>query len=182
MVPGLWQRELGTCQQRTDATAHCKHQRSTYHRGVSAMARSSAWETLRIMERYKAWADELTYSTVMGLPDGEASKQRPTRFGNMVHTLNHLFVVDDIFRHHLEGRRHSCLARNTGDTPLIGVLPPCLREKKRNVKRWAASTAAFSQRDRWRLDRPSRLQTDAAAPCSGRRIYLDPGQAPRASR
>jgi uncharacterized damage-inducible protein DinB len=95
--------------------------------GVSTAERSPAWETLRMLVRYKAWADELTYDTVMRLPDGEALKPRPTRFGNMVHTLNHVFVVDDIFRHHVEGRRHGYLARNTDDTPVVGDLRRAVR-------------------------------------------------------
>lgn len=72
-----------------------------------------------MLVRYKAWADELTFASVMGLPEGEALKQRQTRFGNMVHTLNHVYVVDDIFRHHLEGRKHPYKARNTDVTPPI---------------------------------------------------------------
>lgn len=64
-------------------------------------------ETLKMLVRYKAWANALTFDTVMSLPAGEALRQRPTRFGNMVHTLNHVYVVDDIFKHHLQGDRKS---------------------------------------------------------------------------
>ncbi|MGV8577464.1 DinB family protein, partial [Pseudomonas aeruginosa] len=70
-------------------------------------------DTLKMLVRYKAWANALTFDTVMSLPAGEALRPRPTRFGNMVHTLNHVYVVDDIFRHHLQGRKHGYLARNT---------------------------------------------------------------------
>jgi len=68
--------------------------------------------TIRMM-RFKSWANGITFGTVMGLPAGEALRPRTTRFGNMVHTLNHVFVVDDIFRAHLEGREHGYAARNT---------------------------------------------------------------------
>jgi uncharacterized damage-inducible protein DinB len=91
-------------------------------------AKSRAWEMLRLLIRYKAWADELTFATVVGLPDGEALKQRQTRFGNIVHTLNHVYVVEDIFRHHLEGRRHGYTARNTDDTPSIVNLRRAVHE------------------------------------------------------
>jgi uncharacterized damage-inducible protein DinB len=86
------------------------------HKGSKALA------TLKMLVRYKAWANGLTYRSVMELPDGEALKQRQTRFGNMVHTLNHVFVVDDIFRHHLARRPHNYMARNTDHTPPVADL------------------------------------------------------------
>jgi uncharacterized damage-inducible protein DinB len=87
------------------------------HRPEVLSVRASAAETLRMLVQYKQWANGLTYRQVMALPEGEALKQRQTRFGNMVHTLNHVYVVDDIFRHHLESRKHSYNARNTDTTP-----------------------------------------------------------------
>jgi len=74
------------------------------------------------MMRFKRWANGVTFGTVMGLPAGEALKPRTTRFGNMVHTLNHVYVVDDIFRAHLEGREHGYAARNTPTPPLLDAL------------------------------------------------------------
>ncbi len=38
------------------------------------------------------------------------------RFGNMVHTLNHVYVVDDIFRHHLQRKKHG---HAIGDCPSL---------------------------------------------------------------
>ena len=84
--------------------------------------RGSTSDTMRMLTRYKAWANRITFPTVMALPEGEALRPRPTRFGNMVHTLNHAFVVDDIFRAHLEGRRHGYIARNTDPTPALDEL------------------------------------------------------------
>ena len=49
-----------------------------------------------MLTKYKAWANEITFSAVSGLPDGEATKQRQTRFGNIVHTLNHVYVIDAV--------------------------------------------------------------------------------------
>lgn len=89
--------------------------------GKAAEARTAS-VSVRMLVRYKAWANSITFSTVMALPDGEALRTRPTRFGNMVHTLNHAYVVDDIFRAHLEGRSHGYNARNTDDTPALAEL------------------------------------------------------------
>ncbi|MGE8452206.1 MAG: DinB family protein [Pseudomonadales bacterium] len=71
----------------------------------------------------------------MERPEGEALRRRPTRFGNMVHTLNHVYVVDDIFRHPLQGKKHSYTARNTEQTPAI-------------VDLWTA----VQEMDRWYID------------------------------
>jgi uncharacterized damage-inducible protein DinB len=49
----------------------------------------------------------------MALPDGEPAKERPTLFKNMVNTLNHLHVVDLIWRAHIEKRSHDISALNT---------------------------------------------------------------------
>lgn len=73
--------------------------------------------TLAMLLSYKQWTNELTFAKVRDLPDGEAEKPRETNFGTILHTLNHVYVVDDIFRCHLEGRAHSYAARNTETSP-----------------------------------------------------------------
>ena len=76
----------------------------------------------RMLTRYKAWANVLTFGAVKALPAGEATKQRQTRFGNMVHTLNHVYVIDAIFKAHLLGEAHGYSARNTESHPSLEVL------------------------------------------------------------
>jgi len=99
--------------------------------GDGAMPPASAAGTLKMLVRYKHWANGLTFDNVMALPQEEALRQRPTRFGNMVHTLNHVYVVDDIFRHHLQGRKHGYTARNTEQTPAVGDLWRAVQEMDR---------------------------------------------------
>ena len=79
-------------------------------------------ELARMLTRYKAWANEITFSTVAALPEGEATKPRATLFKNMVHTLNHPYVIDCIFQAHLEGRPHGFTARNTPTHPPLDEL------------------------------------------------------------
>ncbi|NOV24015.1 damage-inducible protein DinB [Cupriavidus necator] len=98
---------------------------------VDSAPPASAADTLKMLLHYKEWANELTFRSVMDLPDGEALRPRPTRFGNMVHTLNHVYVVDDIFRHHLQGRKHGYTARNTEHTPPVGDLWQAVQEMDR---------------------------------------------------
>lgn len=71
----------------------------------------------RTLTRYNAWADTLMLDAVGKLPDGEAMRQRQTLFRNIVHTLNHNYVIDAIFQAHLQGRPHGYTARNTEATP-----------------------------------------------------------------
>jgi len=79
-------------------------------------------ETVQMLTKFKRWANEITFSTVMALPEDEALKERPTRFKTMVNTLNHVYVVDDIFKAHLGGRKHSYTARNTETHPPLAEL------------------------------------------------------------
>jgi uncharacterized damage-inducible protein DinB len=71
----------------------------------------------RTLTRYNAWANRLIFDAVAGLPEGEAVKPRQSLFKNMVHMLNHNYVIDRIFQAHLEGREHGYNARNTPDHP-----------------------------------------------------------------
>jgi uncharacterized damage-inducible protein DinB len=101
-------------------------------------------DTARMLARYNAWANRLIFDAVAALPQGEALKPRTTLFKNMVHTLNHNYVIDLIWQAHLEGREHGFSARNT-------AAPPPLE------KLWEAQQAV----DRWYLDWSER-QSDAA--------------------
>ena len=78
--------------------------------------------TARNLTRYNAWANQLFFDAVFALPEGEAVKQRQTLFKNIVHTLNHNYVIDSIFRAHIEGREHGYGARNTQDHPPLADL------------------------------------------------------------
>ena len=70
-------------------------------------------QTARMLMRYNAWANKTLFDAVAALPPGEATKQRATLFKNMVHTLNHLYVVDLIWQAHLQGREHGITALGT---------------------------------------------------------------------
>ena len=81
-----------------------------------------------MLMRYGAWADELIFAAVAALPDGEATRERPAVFGNIVHTLNHGYVIDRIWQAHLEGRPHGYTARNTKTHPPLDELWRLQRE------------------------------------------------------
>ena len=77
---------------------------------------------LNMLTNYKAWADELTYNAVARLPYDELTKIRETNFKTILHTLNHVYVVDDIFKAHLTGKAHNYTARNTKNSPPLDEL------------------------------------------------------------
>jgi uncharacterized damage-inducible protein DinB len=74
------------------------------------------------LTRYNAWANQVIFDAVAALPEGEATKPRKSLFKNMVHMLNHNYVIDRIFQAHLEGRVHGYPARNTPDHPPLAEL------------------------------------------------------------
>lgn len=77
---------------------------------------------IRTLTRYNAWADKSIFDAVAKLPQGEATKPRRSLFKDIVHTLNHIYVIDLIFQAHLEGREHGFTARNTPDYPPLDEL------------------------------------------------------------
>ena len=78
--------------------------------------------TARMLTRYNQWANKLIFDAVAALPEGEATRPRVSLFKNMVHMLNHSYVIDRIFQAHLEGRPHGYTARNTPDHPPLAEL------------------------------------------------------------
>jgi uncharacterized damage-inducible protein DinB len=100
----------------------------------------------RTLTRYNAWANELIFAAVAALPEGEALKPRRSVFRDMVHTLNHNFVIDRIFQAHLEGRGHGYSARNTPDHPPLAEL----WRAQQDLDRWYV--AAYDGMDDSRLN------------------------------
>ena len=76
----------------------------------------------RMLTRYNQWSDKVMFDAVAALPEGEAVKPRASLFRNMVHTLNHIYVIDRIWQAHLEGLDHGYDARNTRDHPPLAEL------------------------------------------------------------
>lgn len=66
----------------------------------------------------KAWANHELFNGLAALPD-DADVQAIT---TAIRTLNHIYVVDEIFRAHLCGHQHHYTATNTLETPELGQL------------------------------------------------------------
>lgn len=82
----------------------------------------SLLKTAKMMLGYMAWANKITITSVARLPDSELYKDRNSHFGNIVSTLNHIYVVEDVFKAHLTGEKHGYTHRNTDKCPTINEL------------------------------------------------------------
>lgn len=109
--------------------------------------------TARMLTRYNAWANRLIFDAVAALPAGEAVKERASLFRNMVHTLNHNYVIDRIWQAHLEGREHGYEARNTKDHPPLAELWLAQQEIDRWYVEWSdtLSGPALDEKVRYTL-------------------------------
>ncbi len=76
-------------------------------------------KTARMLTRYNSWSNKVWYDALAALPAGEDVKPRTSLFKNMVHTMNHIYVIDLIWQAHLEGRDHGMTARNSVDSPTL---------------------------------------------------------------
>jgi uncharacterized damage-inducible protein DinB len=106
-----------------------------------------------MLARYNAWANREIFEAVAELPAGEAIKERQTLFSNMVHTLNHNYVIDLIWQAHLEGRDHGFTARNTKGHPPLGELWKAQQEIDAWYQGWSGrmTDAALGERVRFTL-------------------------------
>lgn len=104
----------------------------------------SALKTAHMLTRYNTWANQVFYDSVFALQQGEAEKPRATLFKNIVHTLNHNYVIDSIFRAHVEGREHGYNARNTVDHPPLAELWGAQQEFDAWFILWSDSLSAES--------------------------------------
>lgn len=80
--------------------------------------------SLSSLFRFKSWADAELVET-LGTLDVDA---HPAAFKTAVRTVNHLHVVDQIFRAHLQGVPHGFPATNTAHTPSLSELSKSIGE------------------------------------------------------
>lgn len=73
--------------------------------------------TLQSLFAYKAWANSELFKLLATLPPSRAEQLH-----SCVRTLNHIYVVDRIFRSHLSGELCPFDATNTKDTPSLDQL------------------------------------------------------------
>lgn len=83
--------------------------------------------TVRMLTRYKAWADDLFLGTVSTLPASELAAPRPIVFGSLIRTLNHSYAMDFVWQCHLLGKAHGLATRNPENCPQLRELAAAQR-------------------------------------------------------
>lgn len=90
---------------------------------------------IRMLMRYSHWANSRLYEALHDTSSETIHKSRTGRPGGMIGTLSHIYVVDLIWKGHLEGKEHGFKTRN-----LEQQLPfEELREAQRTVDEWYIS-------------------------------------------
>lgn len=95
-------------------------------------------QSARRLAHYKSWANERTFKDVCALSEEQLNQKRDSLFGSIVHTLNHNYVIDAIFKAHLLAEPHAYLARNTRQPPLLNDLVTAQQEMDTWWSGWAA--------------------------------------------
>lgn len=111
----------------------------------------------RVFARYNAWANRRLYDSCLTLPPGEAERSRPSFFGSIVATLNHLLVADRIWFGRIEGVDYG--ARRL-DEILYAALEPLYAAREDFDAHIIAVTDAWDDR---RLMQPLRYTTTTGA-------------------
>jgi uncharacterized damage-inducible protein DinB len=89
-------------------------------------------QAARILSRYKSWADTVLFDATGALPPDEVVKTRQTLFKTMIGTLNHNYVVDLIWKAHLERKEHGFTTRNV----VVHADLDDLRRAQQDVNAW----------------------------------------------
>jgi uncharacterized damage-inducible protein DinB len=92
----------------------------------------SSFRHLQMLTRYKAWANDLLFQTISELPESEWIAPRPIIFGSILRTLNHVYVMDVVWRAHLESRSHGFVTRNPESSPPFAEL----RDAQKDMDAW----------------------------------------------
>lgn len=107
---------------------------------------------------YKAWANSELFTLLATLPSEHADALH-----TCIRTLNHIYVVDRIFRAHLSGEPRPFSATNTTETPSLGQLREDVEATDAWYQRYVLSMTAevasqvldftFTDNDRGRMSR-----------------------------
>ena len=87
---------------------------------------------LRMLMRYKAWANRRLYQSIFELPEKEIIARRQIVFGSILRTLNHVYAMDLVWQAHLEGKPHTFSTRNPETCPAFSEL----RDTQQRIDDW----------------------------------------------
>ena len=99
--------------------------------------------TLRSLFAYKAWANEELFAA---LADVDAEKH-PAEAHAAIRILNHVYVVDGIFKAHLADSAHGHAATNTKETPALHALAAAVKDMDAWFLSYVTNLPSASLRD-----------------------------------
>ena len=86
----------------------------------------------------KSWANRELFDVVASVTAAEHAAARETA----TRTLNHIYIVDQIFRAHLTAEKHGYTATNTTETPDLGELHFAVAETDGWFEKYVATISA----------------------------------------
>ncbi|MEM7226441.1 MAG: DinB family protein [Pseudomonadota bacterium] len=93
--------------------------------------------TVRMMTRYMAWADDVVLADATALSPEALVETRDTLFGSISGTFDHILLVGEIFRAHLENRDHPHASRHRPVTRPFDLVAGELRAMNRHYVAFA---------------------------------------------
>lgn len=99
--------------------------------------------TIHSLFAQKSWADNELFNLLSTV----ASAQHAAAVHSAIRTLNHIHVVDRIFRAHLLGEEHGYTATNTEATPELGELQFSVAETDAWFEQYASAVSAAQLSD-----------------------------------
>lgn len=79
-------------------------------------------DNLRMLTRYKAWADAEFYRCVADLSPEQLEAPQPILFGSLIRTMNHSYLMDYVWKANLLGQKHGLTSRSPRDCPDFDTL------------------------------------------------------------
>lgn len=95
-------------------------------------------QRLEMLARYKAWADERLHATLADVSEADLAAPSPIFAGSILRTLNHVHLMDVVWKSHLLGVPHGLTTRNPEATPPLSEL----RDAQREIDAWYVDYAA----------------------------------------
>jgi uncharacterized damage-inducible protein DinB len=89
-------------------------------------------QRLETLARYKAWANERLYAMLVGLSVDQLAAPTPIFAGSILRTLNHVYLMDVVWKSHLLGVSHGLTTRNPETAPPLAEL----RDAQRDIDAW----------------------------------------------
>lgn len=89
-------------------------------------------QRLEMLARYKTWADAQLHATLAGISETDLAAPSPIFAGSILRTLNHVYLMDVVWKSHLLDVPHGLATRNPEATPQFSEL----RDAQRDIDAW----------------------------------------------